>query len=87
MNLPLGRRTVLSLATAVLVAASGLGLAQEGKVKAKASQERPTFIPSPAQAASSGRPAGRTLAGTDNPRLNAALAALCSLQAQGAAPR
>ena len=29
MNLPLGRRTVLSLATATLVAASGLGLAQE----------------------------------------------------------
>ena len=37
MNLPLGRRTVLSLATATLVAASGLGLAQEGKVKAKSS--------------------------------------------------
>jgi len=35
MNLPLGRRTVLSLATAALVAASGLGLAQEGKDKAK----------------------------------------------------
>ena len=38
MNLPLGRRTVLSLATAALVAASGLGLAQEGKGKAKASE-------------------------------------------------
>ena len=35
MNLPHGRRTVLSLATAALVAASGLGLAQVGKGKAK----------------------------------------------------
>jgi len=40
MNHPLGRRTVLSLATAALVAASGLGLAQEGKVKAKASESK-----------------------------------------------
>ena len=40
MNLPLGRRTVLSLATAVLVAASGLGLAQEGKVKSKAGESK-----------------------------------------------
>jgi hypothetical protein len=40
MNLPLGRRTVLSLATAAMVAASGLGLAQEGKVKAKASESK-----------------------------------------------
>ena len=36
MNLPLGRRTVLSLATAALIAASGLGLAQQDKGKAKA---------------------------------------------------
>jgi len=35
MYLPLGRRTVLSLATATLVAASGFGLAQEDKGKAK----------------------------------------------------
>jgi len=40
MNLPLGRRTVLSLATATLVAASGLGLAQEGKGKAKSSSPK-----------------------------------------------
>jgi hypothetical protein len=53
--------------------------------RATASQERPTFIPAPAQAASGRRPTGRTLAGTSNPRLNAALAALCSLQVQGGA--
>ncbi len=40
MNLPLGRRTVLSLATATLVAASGHGLAQEGKGKAKSSSPK-----------------------------------------------
>jgi hypothetical protein len=40
MNLPLGRRTVLSLATAALVAASGLCLAQEGKVKAKSGESK-----------------------------------------------
>ena len=41
MNLSLGRRTVLSLATATLVAASGLGLAQEGKDKAKSKSSSP----------------------------------------------
>lgn len=40
MNLPLGRMTVLSLATATLVAASGLGLAQQGKSKAKSSSPK-----------------------------------------------
>jgi microsomal dipeptidase-like Zn-dependent dipeptidase len=44
------------------------------------------FRPSAAQAAAGGRPTGRTLAGTADPRLNAALALLCSLQMQGTSP-
>ena len=40
MNLPLGRRTILSLATATLVAASGLGLAQDDKAKAKSRESK-----------------------------------------------
>jgi hypothetical protein len=44
------------------------------------------FRPAAAQAAAGGRPTGQTLAGTADPRLNAALALLCSLQIQGASP-
>jgi hypothetical protein len=44
------------------------------------------FRPAAAQAAADGRPTGRPLAGTADPRLNAALALLCSLQVQGASP-
>jgi len=45
MNLPLGRRTVLGLATATLVATSGLGLAQQGKDKAKSSSPKVATTP------------------------------------------
>ena len=53
MNLPLGRRAVLSMATAALVAASGLALAQEGKGKAKSSRRRAPRRPSVLPASSS----------------------------------
>jgi hypothetical protein len=53
---------------------------------ATATRAARTFRPSRAQAAAGGRPTGRTLAGTTDPRLNAALALLCSLQVQGASP-
>jgi hypothetical protein len=53
---------------------------------AKASALGRKFVPSAAQAASRGRVTGKPLAGTSDPRLNAALAMLCSLQAGGAVP-
>jgi hypothetical protein len=53
---------------------------------ATASRAPRAFRPSAAQAATGGLPAGRALAGTSDPRLNAALALLCSLQVQGASP-
>ncbi|MCW3048608.1 MAG: hypothetical protein JWO74_2892 [Solirubrobacterales bacterium] len=53
---------------------------------ATASRAPRAFQPSAAQAATRGRPTGRTLAGTADPRVNAALMLLCSLQMQGASP-
>jgi hypothetical protein len=60
-----------------------LRLAVAHLLSAKATQARPRFVPSAAEAASRGAPAGRTLAGTSDPRLNAAFAFLCRLQVQG----
>jgi hypothetical protein len=54
-------------------------------LSAKATARRRGFVPSAAQATASGRPTGKPLAGTSDPRLNAALTMLCSLQAGGAA--
>jgi hypothetical protein len=54
---------------------------------AKATTRARVFIPNPAQAGKRGRITGRTLAGTSDPKLNAALAMLCSLQVSGAAAR
>jgi len=51
---------------------------------ATASRAARAFQPSVTQAATRGRPTGRTLAGTADPRVNAALMLLCSLQMQGA---
>jgi hypothetical protein len=51
---------------------------------ARATRAPRAFHPAAAQAAAGGRPTGRTLAGTADPRLNAALALLCSLQMPGA---
>jgi hypothetical protein len=48
---------------------------------AKASAAPRAFVPSTAQASASGRLTGRSLAGTSDPRLNAALMMLCGLQA------
>jgi microsomal dipeptidase-like Zn-dependent dipeptidase len=53
---------------------------------ATATQAPRAFHSNLVQAGAAGRPTGRTLAGTGNPRLNAALALLCSLQMQGASP-
>ena len=52
--------------------------------RAKASNAPRRYLPSPAEQESGGKLTGRTLAGTTNPRVNAALAALCRLQVQGA---
>jgi hypothetical protein len=53
---------------------------------ATATQIPRAFHPSAAQAAMRGRPTGRTLAGTADPRLNARLALLCSLQMRDVSP-
>jgi hypothetical protein len=50
--------------------------------RARGIRARRTFVPNEAQAKAAGRLAGRTLAGTGSPRLNAALALLCRLQVQ-----
>jgi microsomal dipeptidase-like Zn-dependent dipeptidase len=50
---------------------------------ARASAAPRAFVPSAAQASASGRLTGRSLAGTSDPRLNAALAMLCGLRVGG----
>ena len=52
---------------------------------ARASAAPRAFVPNAAQAGARGRITGRTLAGTGNPTLDAAMAFLCGLQVQGAA--
>jgi hypothetical protein len=57
---------------------------------AKATAAPRVFIPSAATAGARGRLTGKPLAGTSDPKLNAALALLCNLQMGGttaAAPR
>lgn len=49
---------------------------------AKATQAKPRFIPSAGDKAAAASISGRPLAGTSDPRLNHALALLCSLQVQ-----
>ena len=53
-------------------------------LSAKAAQTQREFVPSAAEAvaATRGAPTGQTLAGSSNPRLNAALTYLCHLQVQ-----
>jgi hypothetical protein len=48
-------------------------------LSARATQARPVFVASAAQAALRGAPTGQTLSGSSNPRLNRALALLCHL--------
>src|SRR4051794_2844700 len=56
-------------------------------LKARATKVSRTFVPSRATASTVGRLTGRTLAGTGNPKLDAAVTMLCSLQVQrGAVP-
>lgn len=50
-------------------------------VRARATQRKRRYKPSPAELESGGGPTGRTLAGTDNARLNRALTLLCMAQA------
>jgi hypothetical protein len=62
---------------------SAVRAAMRRVLAAKASAGARVFIPAAAQAAANGRLTGRPLAGTSDPRLNAALAMLCSLQLGG----
>jgi hypothetical protein len=77
----------------VAVATASSGLARRPKdlrvamlrvLSAKATSRPRPFIPSGAQAKSSGGLTGKPLAGTSDPRLNAALTLLCGLQGGGA---
>jgi hypothetical protein len=80
---------------AVAVASSAVGRSRaqlrdaiRQLLAAKASAARPTYIPGQAQAqadATGQSVNGKTLAGSQNPRLNRALALLCSMQVQGTA--
>ena len=51
--------------------------------RAKVTQAKRRYIPGKEAAASGGRLAGRTLAGTSNARVNRALELYCRLQIQG----
>jgi hypothetical protein len=78
-----GRIRAVGLAAGSLARRPGaLRLAVARLLAARATQAQPSFEPSAAQAASGGALTGRTLAGTSNPRLNAALTLLCHLQVQ-----
>jgi hypothetical protein len=77
-----GRVTAVATASRALARRpQALRAAVERLAAAGATQARRAFVPSAsAAAAAAGPPAGRTLAGTSDPRLDAALALLCSLQ-------
>jgi hypothetical protein len=62
-----------------------LRIAARRVLTAKASARKRVFVPSTTQAraAARGKPTGQPLAGTSDPRLNAALAMLCGLQVGG----
>ncbi|MEA2404119.1 MAG: hypothetical protein QOE08_766 [Thermoleophilaceae bacterium] len=72
---------------AVAVATGGLArhpkdlrVAMGRVLAAKADSRGRRFVPNVAQASASARPTGRTIAGTSDPHLNAALAILCGLR-------
>ena len=82
------RGRVQAVATAVSGLAArpaALRAAMKRVLTTKASRPRPKFVPSVAQAAAlrSGKPLGTPLAGTSDPRVNAALTMLCGLQVGG----
>jgi hypothetical protein len=78
-----GRVRAVGVATASLARHRAALRAAVGRLlRARATQASRAFVPSPAQAATAGRLTGHNLAGTGNPKLDAALVNLCRLQAQ-----
>jgi hypothetical protein len=75
-------RAVAVASSALAHRPAALQLAVARLLTAQASQTRPGFVPSDAQAATRGAPTGRALAGSLDPNLNTALAFLCHLQVQ-----
>jgi hypothetical protein len=77
-----GRVTAVAVASRALARhADALRAAMLRVASASASQAQPAFEPSAAtESTQSAAPSGQPLAGTASPQLNAALAALCSLQ-------
>jgi hypothetical protein len=78
-----GRVSAVAVASRSLVRRPGALRAAMARLRsAEATQVHADFVPSAAQATAS-RLTGRALAGSLDPRLNAALALLCHLQVQG----
>jgi hypothetical protein len=83
-----GRVSTVAVASASLARRPEALRAALDRLRGATATQTPTgFTPSAEQAAAGeAAPTGQTLAGTSDPRLNAALALLCSLQAQAAGP-
>ena len=85
-----GRVSAVAVASRALASRPGaLRIAVRQLLAAKAASAATAFVPSQAQAEAeaTGRPVtGRTLAGTSDPRLNAALALLCGLGVHSGSP-
>jgi hypothetical protein len=79
-------RAVAVAASALARRPAALRAAVARLLSAQAAQTSPGFVPSDAQAATRGAPTGRTLAGSIDPSLNAALTLLCHLQVQSPPP-
>jgi hypothetical protein len=80
-----GRVTAVAVASRSLARRPHALRAAVRRLRAATATRAPrAFRPAAGQAAAAARPTGRTLAGTADPRLNAALALLCGLQMQGA---
>jgi hypothetical protein len=78
-----GRVRAVALASSALAQRpAALQLAVARLLSAQATQSTPGFVASAAQATTRGAPTGRTLAGSIDPGVNAALAFLCHLQVQ-----
>jgi hypothetical protein len=77
-----GRVRAVAVATRGLARRpAALRIAMRRVLTAKASAGKRVFIPNPAQTGANARVTGKPLAGTSDPRLNAALIMLCNLQA------
>jgi len=78
-----GRVRAVGVAARALVGRPGaLRAAMNRVLHASATAVRPRFVPNAAQT-HAGRPTGKPLAGTSDPRVNAALTMLCGLQMGG----